>query len=69
MAHHHLGNTDESQRYLELAIERAEEEMAGNAAWNRKLTLKLLRVEAQSLLGISKKISSDEKEVESKKDN
>jgi tetratricopeptide (TPR) repeat protein len=63
MAHHQLGNADESQRYFELAAERAEEEMAGDAGWNRRLTLQLLRAEAESLLGVSQKNSPDEKEV------
>jgi WD40 repeat protein/serine/threonine protein kinase len=63
MAHHQLGNADQSQRYFELAADRAEQEMAGAAGWNRKLTLQLLQSEAQSLLGVSQKISPDEKEV------
>ena len=63
MAHHRLGSADESQRYFELANERAEQEMAGSAGWNRKLTLQLLRAEAQSLLGVSQKISPNEEEV------
>jgi tetratricopeptide (TPR) repeat protein len=63
MAHHQLGNADESQRYFELAVERAEQEMTGDAVWNRKLTLQLLQAEAQSLLGVSQEISPNEKEV------
>jgi tetratricopeptide (TPR) repeat protein len=60
MAHHQLGNADESQRYFELA---AEQEKAGDAGWNRRLTLQLVRAEAESLLGVSQKNSPDEKEV------
>jgi tetratricopeptide (TPR) repeat protein len=63
MAHHRLGNTNDSQRYFESAVERAEQEMAGDAVWNRKLTLQLLQAEAQSRLGLSEKISPNEKEV------
>ena len=53
MIHHRLGNADESQHYLKLANERAAEEIAGDAPWNRKLTLQLLRKEAAQLLGIT----------------
>jgi tetratricopeptide (TPR) repeat protein len=63
MAHHQLGNADQSQRYLELAVERAEQEKAGDVKWNRKLTLQLLRAEVESLLDLSGEISSNEKEV------
>jgi len=63
MAHHQLGHANESQRYFELALERAEQEMTGDALWNRKLTLQLLRAEVESLLGVSQEILPNEKEV------
>jgi WD40 repeat protein len=52
MAHHQLGNADESQKYFDLAVKRSEEETAGNLPWNRRLTLQLLRKESTKLLGV-----------------
>jgi WD40 repeat protein/Tfp pilus assembly protein PilF len=52
MAHHQLGHEEEGRTWLKKAIDRAEEETQDNAniAWNRRLTLDLLRTEAESLL-------------------
>jgi tetratricopeptide (TPR) repeat protein len=69
MAHHILGHADESQRYFELAVKRANQEMTGTAGWNRKLTLQLLQAEARSLLGVSERSSLSQKEVGSEKRN
>ena len=54
MAHHRQGNDDESREYLEQATTWTEREIADKPAWNRKLTLELLRKEADSLIGIRK---------------
>jgi WD40 repeat protein/tetratricopeptide (TPR) repeat protein/serine/threonine protein kinase len=67
MAHHQLGNTDQSQRYFESAVERAEEEIAGNTWWNRKLTLQLLQAEAAELLGVSEETVQKANEVDENK--
>ena len=53
MANHQLGHLDEARKWLDKAVEQAEQEIAGNASWNRRLTLQLLRKEAASLLGLS----------------
>jgi tetratricopeptide (TPR) repeat protein len=50
MTHHQLGNSEEAKVWLERAVERAEEELAGTPSWNRKLTLQLFRQEAESLI-------------------
>jgi len=69
MAHHQLDHADESQKYFELALERANQEMTGTAGWNRKMTLQLLQAEAQSLLGVSERSSSGQEEIGSEKSN
>ena len=55
MAHHRQGNAELARSYLDKATEWAEQEIADKPAWNRKLTLELLRKEAESLIGIRKK--------------
>jgi tetratricopeptide (TPR) repeat protein len=50
MAHHRLGHAEEARTWLGKAVERAEKEIAGDASWNRKLTLRLLRAEAESMI-------------------
>jgi WD40 repeat protein/serine/threonine protein kinase/tetratricopeptide (TPR) repeat protein len=61
MAHYQLGNTDQSQRYFELAVERAEQEIAAGTWWNRELTLQLLQAEAAEPLGVSEETVRKEK--------
>jgi tetratricopeptide (TPR) repeat protein len=51
MAHQQLGHSDEAKSWFDKAVERSDEEMEGNPSWNRKLTLQLLRKEAEKLLG------------------
>ena len=51
MTEHHLGNRDAAPEQLEAANASAEQELAGDPAWNRKLTLQLLRKEAEALIG------------------
>jgi tetratricopeptide (TPR) repeat protein len=57
MAHHKLGNDEEAQKWLDKAnqwsdkVLDADEPGAGAVPWNRKLTLKLLREEAEELMG------------------
>jgi len=48
MTRHVLGDTKEAQTQLRKANEIAESELSGSTAWNRKLTLQLLRLEAES---------------------
>ena len=52
MAHQQLGHPEEGQTWLREAISRAEEEIRDDTevAWNRRLTLDLLRAEAEALL-------------------
>jgi tetratricopeptide (TPR) repeat protein len=54
MAQHQLGKQDEARGTLEKAIKLVEAELADKEhapKWNRKLTLELLRTEAESLIG------------------
>ncbi len=51
MAEHHLGNEQAAGRQLEAANESANEELADSPAWSRRLTLELLRNEAEELIG------------------
>ena len=53
MAHHQLGNADQAQYWFDKGLERTEEELQDTPAWNRKLTLELLREEATKLLDIT----------------
>jgi tetratricopeptide (TPR) repeat protein len=55
MAQHQLGNIDESLKYYNKALKRAEQELLDNPSWNRKITLQLLEAEAESLLRITQK--------------
>ncbi len=48
MTEHQLGNTKEAQSQLRKANEVAESELSDSPAWNRRLTLQLLRKEAES---------------------
>jgi len=52
MAHHHLGHKEDGQTWRKKAIDLAQEETRGSStvAWDRRLTLNLLRTEAESLL-------------------
>jgi serine/threonine protein kinase len=56
MAQHQLGNADEATRLVDKAVQwteqalREHEEGKTPLAWNRRLTLKLLRAEAEALL-------------------
>ena len=51
MTEHHLGNPDAAQRHLSDANASAETELAGSPAWNRRLTLALLKAETMALIG------------------
>jgi serine/threonine-protein kinase len=52
MAHHRLGRPDEARRWLERGVKRMEEEARDESLWwNRRVTLQLLRQEAEALLG------------------
>jgi hypothetical protein len=64
MAHHRLGHADEARRWLDKAIQGTEEALKPAASpkksgaaratippnWNQKLTLQLLRREAEELI-------------------
>ena len=50
MAHHQLGHGDDARWWLDQAVEWAEQELAGEPAWNRRLTLQMLRREAEALI-------------------
>src|SRR5262249_54949327 len=57
MAQHRLGNKKEAGKYLKEAVAKAAEEIRARAGtidldrWNRQPTLRLLRREAEALLG------------------
>jgi serine/threonine protein kinase len=53
MAHHRLGHVKESHQWLDRAVQRTQQEMAKPDAvpWNRSLTLRLLRREAEAMVG------------------
>ena len=60
MAHHHLEQEAQAKEWLSKANERSQEELGTDqgereVAWNRRLTLKLLREEAEALLGLGSK--------------
>ena len=63
MAHHQEGHFDESRKWLNRAVERAEQEITDKPLWNRRLTLKMLRREAEALLGLPEQTTPGEKEV------
>jgi hypothetical protein len=53
MAHHALGQAEEAKRWFEQANEWTKKELASTenpTPWNRKLTLELLRTEANELI-------------------
>jgi serine/threonine protein kinase/tetratricopeptide (TPR) repeat protein len=51
MAHHRLGQAEEGRRWLDKAIKGTEQETRNNGLpWSRRLTLQLLRREAEALL-------------------
>ncbi len=50
MIEHHLGQADAATAQLELANGLAEKELADSVSWNRRLTIKLLREEAEALI-------------------
>ena len=54
MTEHHLGNADAARLHLKTANELADAEVSGLIPWNRRLTIELLRKEAQTLLGDAK---------------
>ena len=62
MAHHRLGHADEARAYLERAVKRTEEELGAKppASWNRRLTLRLLRREAEALLAVTTRPAGQE---------
>ena len=50
MAHHAAGNSDQAGQFLQAANTGADGELQGQPAWNRRMTLQLLRAEATALL-------------------
>ena len=58
MTHHKLGDESQAKEWFDKAVTRAETELdetqddRAPVAWNRRLTLELLRQEAEKLLGI-----------------
>ncbi len=51
MTEHHLGNAEDARTHLKTANDLADKELLGSIPWNRKLTIELLRTEAQTLIG------------------
>ena len=62
MTEQHLGNDDAAQEQLKAANTTAEAELAGSPVWNRKLTLQVLREEAESLIEAKPAAAGDEQE-------
>jgi hypothetical protein len=62
MTEHYLGNREVSQQHLQKANEIAESELSDSPAWNRRLTLQLLRKEAESQITLPQ----NEPDVDSK---
>jgi tetratricopeptide (TPR) repeat protein len=52
MAHQRLGRAEEARQWLEKARKQMEQKSSADAPWNRRLSLQLLRGEAEGLLGI-----------------
>ena len=50
MTEHHLGNADTARMHLKTANDLADAEVAGLLPWNRRLTIELLRKEAEAIL-------------------
>jgi hypothetical protein len=59
MAQHRLGHADEAKQWLDKAVAWTDktfaeaDQGAAELLWNRRLTLKLLRDEATTLLGVT----------------
>ena len=53
MVEHRLSHGDQARMWLARAVRRAEKELRAGIVWNRRLTLKLLRREAEALLGVT----------------
>jgi tetratricopeptide (TPR) repeat protein len=51
MTEHHLGQADAASAHLKTANELADNELKNLVGWNRRLTIELLRMEAQALIG------------------
>jgi len=51
LTEHHLGQADAARIQLRTANELADKEPATSVSWNRRLTIELLRKEAQALIG------------------
>jgi WD40 repeat protein/Flp pilus assembly protein TadD len=61
MAHHAAGHADEAAQWLDKANALSEEELsAEDVPWNRRLTLDLLRNEAEALLEVNQETRQDE---------
>ena len=73
MAHHKLGHEAEAEKWLDKANEwtdkviRENEEGTTTLAWNRRLTLKLLRTEAEGMIELPDQ-PKDDTETEQKED-
>jgi len=63
MAHHQEGHIEESRKWLSRALERAQQEITDKPLWNRRLTLEMLRREAEALLGLPEETAPGEQEV------
>ncbi|MCA9134718.1 MAG: hypothetical protein KDA45_16235 [Planctomycetales bacterium] len=50
MTKHQQGNSDAANEHLAAANARAEEELVDGSSWNRTMTLKLFRHEAEALM-------------------
>jgi hypothetical protein len=51
MAEHRLGHGGEARRWLEEANAQVDRALGGTLTWSRRLTLQVLRREAEALIG------------------
>ncbi len=51
LTEHHLGQADAARVQLKIANELSDKELSNSFAWNRRLTIELLRQEAQASIG------------------
>ncbi|HUE70179.1 MAG TPA: protein kinase [Pirellulaceae bacterium] len=64
MAHHRLGHAEDAEEWLATAnaqTNRESKDADNPPAWNRKLTLELLRAEAEELIGVARQTAEDTK--------
>jgi tetratricopeptide (TPR) repeat protein len=67
MAHQRLGHAEEGRKWLEKAQKQMESTNTAEQPWNRRLTLQLLRHEAEAMLGIKDENNPHQNSKDTKK--